>query len=110
MISGNSTPINISLPSPYPTELVKIRDLVARGDMNAIVSQYPVRESGVLGGLAKGLRFLGQQDYEKAALTRIGADKVLQSIRVASRNFLTICLTQFITFPITVRVTADVFG
>jgi putative transposase len=32
------------------------------------------------------------------------------SIRVASRNFLTICLTRFITFSVTFRVTTHVFG
>ncbi len=32
------------------------------------------------------------------------------SMRVASRNFLTICLTKFLTFEMTVRATADVFG
>jgi hypothetical protein len=31
-------------------------------------------------------------------------------VRVASRNFLTICLTRFITFSVTFRVTTHVFG
>jgi hypothetical protein len=30
--------------------------------------------------------------------------------RVASRNFLTICLTRFITFSVPFRVTTHVFG
>jgi hypothetical protein len=37
-------------------------------------------------------------------------EKIVISIRVASRNFLTICLKQFLTFVMSVLPTADVFG
>jgi hypothetical protein len=79
MIAGTTASIDISLASPYPRELAVIRNLVAAGDIDGIVYKYPVRESSVLGGLAKGLRFVDRQDYEKAAITRIAAEKALQS-------------------------------
>lgn len=79
MIAGRGTSISISVASTYPAELAKIRGLITAGDIDGIVSRYPARESGIFGGLAKGLRFIGQRDYEKAALTRIGGDKTLQS-------------------------------
>jgi hypothetical protein len=78
MIEGNGTPTSISILSPYPRELERLRALVAAQNIGGIVAGYPVRESGVLGAFARGLRFIGQQDYERAALTRIGADKSLQ--------------------------------
>ena len=44
-----------------------------------------------------------------AAATQ-GLDALDQGIRVASRNFLTICLTRFLTFWVAFRVTAHVLG
>lgn len=78
MINTKDSALRISIPCPYPAELDRIKSLVEAGDIDGIVSKYPIRESGVLSGLARGLRFIGRQDYERAALTRIGADKALQ--------------------------------
>jgi len=88
MISGESGTISVSLLSPYPTELAQIRRLIEEKNVDGIVARYPVRESGVLNGLAKGLRFSTRQDYERAALTRIGADKELRSALKAKLGML----------------------
>jgi predicted ATPase len=79
MISGKDGAISVSLPSPYPAELERIKKLIEEQNLDGIVARYPVRESGVLNGLAKGLRFSCRQDYERAALTRIRADEDLRS-------------------------------
>lgn len=70
--------LNVAFRSPYPDELARLTELVERGDLQGIVSRYPIRESGILDGIAKGLRFNGRDDYERAVLTRIGADTALR--------------------------------
>lgn len=49
--------LNITFKSPYPDELRRLAVLVDTSDIHGIVSRYPVRESGVLDSIAKGLRF-----------------------------------------------------
>ncbi|TPK39562.1 ATP-binding cassette domain-containing protein [Mesorhizobium sp. B2-5-3] len=79
VIDGNTAPLTISITSPYPTELSRLRELLRAGDLDGIIARYPVRESGVLDGIARGLRFRDRADYEKAALTRIGAEDPLKA-------------------------------
>lgn len=80
MVEGSASDIAITIESPYPAELNRINNAIAAGEVDAIVSRYPVRESGVLNGLAKALHFNGRSDYERAALTLIGADEDLRAI------------------------------
>jgi ABC-type cobalamin/Fe3+-siderophores transport system ATPase subunit len=77
LLSGNSPDISVSLPSPYPAELARLRLLHASGDLSGIVSRYPVRESRILDALAKGLRFAGRADYERAVLRQLSLDDAL---------------------------------
>ena len=70
--------ISIDILSTYPRELQTIRGLVSAGDLDGVIARYPVRESGVLAMLSKGMRFTGRADFERAALTRIGANAVLR--------------------------------
>jgi predicted ATPase len=79
MIGGNALPISIQIDSPYPGELQKLKDLIAANDLDGIVARYPVRETSVLTQIAKGLRFTGREDYEKAALTRIHENNTLRA-------------------------------
>ncbi len=79
IISNKDGAISVSLSSPYPAELARIKKFIDEQSLDDIVARYPVRESGILYGLSKGLRFSTRQDYERAALTRIGADADLQS-------------------------------
>lgn len=78
MIDVASGQIGISIASPYPAEIAKIRGLLAAGDLDSIIRLYPVRESGILTALCKGLRIVDRADYEKASLARIGANASLQ--------------------------------
>lgn len=70
--------LNVPVKSPYPGELARLTDLVDISDIHGIVSRYPVRDSGVLNGIVKGLRFNSRDDYERAALRRIGLDTNLR--------------------------------
>ncbi|EPF1337468.1 AAA family ATPase [Pseudomonas aeruginosa] len=79
LINGTSGEVNVRIPSPYPEELDVIHKMIGEGDVASVVSRYPVRESGVLGALAKGLHFSNRTDYERAALTIIAASDELRS-------------------------------
>ena len=79
LVSGISQDVSVSLPSPYPAELSRLKLLRANGDLAGIVSRYPVRESRVLDALVKGLRFSGRADYERAVLHRLSLDDALSN-------------------------------
>jgi ABC-type cobalamin/Fe3+-siderophores transport system ATPase subunit len=70
--------LNVAFKSTYPDELARLTALVGTSDIHGIVSRYPVRESGVLDGIAKGLRFNNRDDYERAVLRRVGVDAKLR--------------------------------
>ena len=70
--------LNVAVKSPYPDELARLIALADMSDIHGIVSRYPVRESGVLDGIAKGLRFNNRDDYERALLRRVGVDADLR--------------------------------
>lgn len=78
MIDSTSGQIAFTIPSPYPVELAKIKRFVADGDLDSIICRYPIRESGILSMLSKGLRFVDRVDFEKAALARIGSSPILR--------------------------------
>lgn len=79
LVTGRNNSISISMDSPYPEALKKVGKLIADGDLNAVIAGYPVRETGVLGDLAKSLRFQTIADYERAALTAINGDAKLKT-------------------------------
>ncbi len=78
LIGGAAAPVSVSLSSPYPAELARLQGLRADSDIFSIISRYPVRESGLLGAVAKVLGFKGRADYERAALARVGSDAALR--------------------------------
>jgi len=80
MIGGRTGEVAITIASPYPAELDRIKQMIEANNIEAVVSRYPVRESGVLNNLARALRFNGRPDYERAALTLIGSDENLRTM------------------------------
>ena len=78
LIANDCADLNVPIKSPYPGELARLTALVDIADIHEIVSRYPVRGSGVLNGIVKGLRFTNRDDYERAALRRIGLDANLR--------------------------------
>jgi hypothetical protein len=70
--------LKIPVKSPYPSELARLTALVDASDIHEIVSRYPVRDSGVLNGIVKGLGFNNRENYERAVLRRIGLEANLR--------------------------------
>lgn len=82
--------LSVAFTSPYPDELARLTELIEKEDLQGIVSRYPVRESGILDGIAKGLRFNARGDYEKAVLRRVGVDAGLRdTLRLKLGNLAT---------------------
>lgn len=78
MVEGAKNHIEFKLASPYPIELERVLEMINAQDIDAIVCRYPIRESGMLNGIAKALHFNSRTDYERAALTLIGINSELQ--------------------------------
>lgn len=78
LIDGNTGDLNIVIRSPYPDELARLTAMADTYDIHGIISKYPVRESGILDGIAKGLHFNNRNDFEKAVLRRVGVDAQLR--------------------------------
>jgi ABC-type cobalamin/Fe3+-siderophores transport system ATPase subunit len=79
LMNPDSGDVGVTFKSPYPDELGRLTSLVEANDLQGIVCRYPVRESGVLNGIAKGLRFNSRDDYERAVLRRVYADSSLRN-------------------------------
>ncbi|MGS0736131.1 AAA family ATPase [Pseudomonas sp. GG8] len=78
LMEPNAGDVSLTFRSPYPDELARLTMLVETENLEEIVSRYPVRESGVLDGIVRGLHFNGRDDYERAVLRRVGADASLR--------------------------------
>lgn len=71
--------INISVPiaEKLETEVEKLRGLVQDKNWLALVSHYPVRETGALKAIAVALGFSNVVDYERAVRTMLQLDDVV---------------------------------
>ena len=54
LMGAERAEVQLSFDSPYPAEVRRLQALIEAGDVQGIVCRYPVRESGVLNGIAKG--------------------------------------------------------
>lgn len=70
--------VGISGQSAYPAELARYQAMLSIQDLQGIITRYPVRHSGILGAIAKALRFQGRTDYETSAVARISSDETLR--------------------------------
>jgi ABC-type cobalamin/Fe3+-siderophores transport system ATPase subunit len=78
LVAATSPIIQISGRSAYPAELARFHAMLAAKDLHGIIARYPVRHSGILGAVAKALKFQGRTDYETAAVARISSDETLR--------------------------------
>lgn len=85
LIKNIDPSLSLTFLTPYPIELARIGSMASVGNLEAIIQRYPVRESGLLGELAKGLRFSTRTDYELAVLARL---RVNAGFRAAMRGKL----------------------
>jgi len=70
----------IDIRDQYETDIEKLRTLIEECNLDDIVKNYPVRESGILDAIAKGLRFANRHDYEKAVLKCIRSNIKLRDM------------------------------
>jgi len=95
LIGGTTATISISVPSPYSDELTRFHRLLESKSLASIIAHYPVRESGALNAIARGLRFRDRSDFQKAALTRVGADDQLRErLRAKLGNLSSVLLQE----------------
>jgi ABC-type cobalamin/Fe3+-siderophores transport system ATPase subunit len=78
LVAAASPTIQINGQSAYPVELARFNAMLDAQDLYSIIARYPVRHSGILGTIAKALKFQGCTDYETAAVARISSDETLR--------------------------------
>jgi hypothetical protein len=54
--------------------------MLSAQDIHGIIARYPVWHSGILGAIAKALKFQGRTDYETAAVARISSDETRRDV------------------------------
>lgn len=80
LVEAAAPTIQIVGQSAYPAELVRFKAMLAAQNLHGIIARYPVRHSGILGAIAKALKFQGRADYETAAVARISSDDTLRDM------------------------------
>ncbi|WP_061499214.1 AAA family ATPase [Acetobacter malorum] len=78
LAAATSQDLQVNALSPYPTEIERFQTMLTARDLYGIIARYPVRHSGILGAIAKALKFQGRSDYEATAIARISTDGVLR--------------------------------
>ena len=64
----------VDTPALREQEHAKLATAIENQDLRAVVEGYPIRETGALDAIAKGLRFQSRSDYEQAVLTLLRSD------------------------------------
>lgn len=77
LVGTHSEFIDISIESTYKAELEEFERLLSARDLEGLVSRYPLRYSEVLHEIARALKCLGRDDYERMAIAQIRADQNL---------------------------------
>ena len=65
----------IDVPALRSQERAKLSKAIEDEDLDTIVEHYPIRETGALDAIAKGLRFQSKSDYEQAVMTLLRNDE-----------------------------------
>ena len=77
-----TSPLNVSIESPYQDELALFKKLVGEEDLEKLVARYKLRESGVFDIISRALELTGRPAYEQTLLSRVHDDEVLaESLR-----------------------------
>ena len=71
------TNIERSVPSPYPEELARLKDLISNGNLETIIARYPIRQSSLPNSFAASLGLKHQSEYTRAVVTRVQNDPSL---------------------------------
>ena len=77
MESGVKLQIPSTVESPYADELRRFRNLASAGDLDGLISRYPLRVSNVFDRIAKTLQCGNRGNYERMVIARIREDENL---------------------------------
>ena len=66
---------SIDVPALRDQERENLEKAIENSELATIIERYPVRESGALDAIAKGLGFQRRSDYERAVLKMLGDDE-----------------------------------
>jgi len=69
----------IDVGSQYDADVAELRKFIKNCDLVEIIKNYPVRESGILSAIAKGLEFPNRRNYEEAVFQCISEDATLKN-------------------------------
>lgn len=72
--SNSSLKIEVDLSALKAAEEADFDGFIAAGDLDAILRRYPVRESGALNSIAKGVGLANRGDYEDVVRTMVQKD------------------------------------
>jgi hypothetical protein len=73
-----SPSIEIAVPSPLPEEWAKLDRIVQGGDYEALVIDYPIRDTSLPDVVARTLRYRGIAEYHAAVRSAIARDESLR--------------------------------
>lgn len=77
-LADGTDPISVSVASPFPDLQARLEELLAADNLDDVVREYPIRDTGVKGEVAGALGFKSVDDYEAAALARIRIEPQLR--------------------------------
>ena len=69
--SGTQLTINKPIENPFQNELDFFNNLIEAGDLDSLITRYPLRESGVFDSIAKALECGKRENYERMVVTRV---------------------------------------
>ena len=75
--SGTQLTINKPIENPFQDELDLFNNLIEAGDLDSLITRYPLRESGVFDSIAKALECGKKENYERMVVTRVRDDESL---------------------------------
>ena len=77
--AGEQLTISEPIENPYRGELNRFNGLVESGDLDGLISRYPLRESSVFERIVTTLGCRSQADYERMVVARVREDEELAS-------------------------------
>ena len=74
---GGQLTINKPIENPFQDELDLFNNLNESGDLDSLITRYPIRESGVFDSIAKALECGKKENYERMVVARLRDDESL---------------------------------
>ena len=75
--TGGQLTINKPIENPFQDELDLFNNLSEAGDLDSLITRYPLRESGVFDSIAKALEWGKKENYERMVVARACDDESL---------------------------------